>query len=889
MKKSLIKKILLSVVALTVAVLLVVPSFKKDEISAASTDIVLDAGTADEFTIHSNDTGTVETLPPGYVQNTSVKPSFTKVTIKSTSLHVGSEIAAVYEMSDGTFLGIMVAATSIFTAPHRVTTGYVVKMDAEGNILAVKNIATLKEDFSFFYGQSSNAGEYFWYNGSFQQDADTIAIIAQGDVLNQASPYTDRYYIVDKDLNIIQNDVNRNGFAAAGQNIAYISNNNGSVYRHGYTSASSANQTTFEVYKLDSVGKYESMAGLKVPNYTDMIANKPYNWYMALAPGIVKTDTGYIGIVQAYNFSYRGETVERVYVWDDNGNIVKFFEVEDYPVAQKFLNNNPNSFYFLNREAQGYVLKKVDSTTNTISDLHTYPTGTLIQIAPYTDTKYNTNYTYYGTIDSTIGEFSPYGSTGGVVNGTLNDDFSVHNAGIVAANGNVKINDFKQITGTNLFFVAGRTSATDFSEEPTGGWINISDSPGDAFHGVVMKSDDYSPSIKVDSTKVINIETSASVNDELLSDVVVNDAFDLSPSGGNRTMADLRSRINYNTTTNTPVAWSDLGIDTTKVGASEVTYFVTDYSGQQTVTSRIVNLIDNDTLIDPTNTLALNASNFTISLQDAPGLTETLVKDVNHANVSAWNMTTTTSLTNLVTINAAQLTALNNATVGGAFPLKLSVTENGITIEKTIMVFVTDGTTVESVVANAFTVNINDVATLDNNQIKTRAGLSAWNINTGTQIDNATISVSGVILAKVGPYRITFTTQAGTAKQVVASVIDDTIYIDPTFTYAIFANHFTVDRSVVSTLTSDNVITRASAYAWNIETGNPVTLTVDFSSVKARVGAYPVVFTANNATATVNVSVVGVDPVLPITGTQDIFIFTSGIALILIAIRKKFK
>lgn len=946
------------------AILLVVTCIVTPQQStmASSNNIIINQGTSNEYTIHSDDTGVLEALPTGFVQNNAKKSSFSKNSLKSTGLPIGNSIRAVYPMSDGTYIGVLninnLWSPSQTGSSEKVTT-YVVKMDQSGNILSSKNIVSMQSGLNVDTSQSSaSLGEYNLFAESFLKGTDSIAIIGHAQSATDRTR-VNRIFTIDKDLNITQSIIDVNGYTVQ-QMVLYLTKSNGKMYHHGYFSDSSANKTSFDVYEIANDGRYNSHIQLEAPVYTTMSSQQPSDWILALKQhnSFEKTSTGYIGVVEASSNSGAGTPVRKIFMWDNSGNIVKSFDASSV-TKQDELNDN-NNYYFTDSSSSGVALKKIDINTGTMTVIKNFPVGTNIKIIPDVDVINNTAYSFYGYIQSTTGEFAGYGSTGGAISGVMNEDFSIENANIISANGLVNINTFQKITGTDLYFVGGSTLATGFSEEPLGGWVDqnthSSNNKGNSFHGTLKKGTDYAPAMKLDSEKVINLDTTTDLNGDLISDVVVGDSYDLDPNGGNQTMADLRARINYNPNSSAQVSWSDLGLDATKVGANRVTYFVTDSIGQQTVTSRIVNLIKNSTVIDSTNTLAIDASNFTMNLSDASSLTQALINDNAHAKVSAWNMDSGIDLTSGVVADTAQLNAIKNAKEASAFPLKLSVTENGITVEKTIIVFLTDRNTVvdvnnnvvlygnnfivplivapsftssqgiiasevkaydyttgailpssnisidvtninrattvgtvvvpctytgnavtattviasivneeteinqtnkEIIYATSFSINLKDVESLNATSIKDKAGLIAWDIDTGVAVNNDTIQIKGEVKKAIGPNIVTFITEKGTEKSICISVVSDNTIIDLDKNVAIDASDFTINQGLVSTLTSDKVIELAGATGWDLKTGEILTLDVTYSSIKDASGTYPVLFKTRNVECQIKATVVG--------------------------------
>ncbi|MFV0394277.1 MAG: SdrD B-like domain-containing protein, partial [Coprobacillaceae bacterium] len=116
--------------------------------------------------------------------------------------------------------------------------------------------------------------------------------------------------------------------------------------------------------------------------------------------------------------------------------------------------------------------------------------------------------------------------------------------------------------------------------------------------------------------------------------------------------------------------------DFSEVGIYQVKYTATNSEGvfdSKTVYVLIRSTTEN---IDPTNTLSIDARDFTIDNASAVGLTDTIVKNSSHGNVFATKKTDTngnisyTDVSSAVSVDATQLLAIKNATkAGGTYPL----------------------------------------------------------------------------------------------------------------------------------------------------------------------------------------------------------------------------
>ena len=158
-----------------------------------------------------------------------------------------------------------------------------------------------------------------------------------------------------------------------------------------------------------------------------------------------------------------------------------------------------------------------------------------------------------------------------------------------------------------------------------------------------------------------------------------------------------------------------------------------------------------------------------------------------------------------------------------------------------------------TVSANPFDILINELDSFTNAKYISRAGAVAWS-SKGDVVTITTVDHSKV-KKKTGDYNVTFSTANGASVTVKATVkkmdgAKEKTEDDVTVTAIPFS--MTIDE--VGTFTNQNYIDRAYAMAWNKD-GDSVSITVDHSKVKAKIGSYNVKFKAGSATVKVKAKV----------------------------------
>ncbi|MGL4383287.1 MAG: hypothetical protein ACRCTA_06185, partial [Bacilli bacterium] len=858
-------------------------SLKSIMVNAASSTITLDPSKPTEYQVNANTVGKVESnIDATFVQANLKKPNFSKVDLSTFSSPIANWVNNVHQMADGTSI-VLISENNWYThsqggSPYIIVNEKVLKVSADGTILSSKNLASNQLGYGIDTSKSSiDTGDYATVSFSQKTGPNEVSIIG---TMQTPSDKTNglRKVTIDNNLNITYQDIDSNGFPLR-QSIAtgnYIASEN-KLYITGWFSAGMENESSFDIYELDlSSGKFLSHRSLVAPSYTSLVPIKPDNWYLATILNSFNKNASneIVGQIRAYNYANNGDLNEGIYVWDASGNI-KYSYTPDF---SSDLNYQPaisdaNNYYFIenNKPLGKAFLRNMNPNTGIVTTIQEFPQQTYIQISPDSDTTYDTKYTFVGSTPSATGVFAGYGTGGGAISGTMKEDFSVYNANIIATNGWINFGTIQKIGTSDLYMSGGSLGATDFARPPVMGYQDQSEHSSlqltNSFFGTLRKTDDYAPALKLTASATVNVDTTTNLDSDLMSGVIVDDTYDLDVLGGNHTNEWLLARVNKNPKNiNAPIDWKALGLDVSKVGPYSTTYFVTDSSNQQTVSSRNVNITKKTTVSDPSDTLALDASNFVIPLKDASKLTEGISKDSTHANVSSWNLKNFTILTSNVTTNKDELDVIINTKVAGAFPLTYTIVSDGITLNKTITVFVSDDNTVVKdgiiLFAQDFTMLLKDAASATPESISTLSNPIAYNVASGLKLDNKDISlnIDNVLAAtKVGPYSvaITYNNTVSLTTNVIASLTDDNTTINKTTNEIIYATPFTIHVDEVASLTDEIVINKTGAFAWDMNSGDLRSLSVDHSKVVAQVGPYPVTFTtALNTTKTVTASVI---------------------------------
>lgn len=302
-------------------------------------------------------------------------------------------------------------------------------------------------------------------------------------------------------------------------------------------------------------------------------------------------------------------------------------------------------------------------------------------------------------------------------------------------------------------------------------------------------------------------------------------------------------------------------VNTMVAGTYEVTYATP--SGTKVV--GFVTLTDGDeyTYDKSANKEAIQASDFTATVSEVAGLNKAAY--IANAKAGAWATdsvaTPDPSLVTKVDFSKVQ-------SISGSYPVVYETTKGTKT---TALVHVhDDGTSVvpdrqkkEAIQAKNYAVNLEDVPSLTNASIISKAQAKAWEWDTNfvnTPITSLTVTVNnGIAITDKGFYPVTFATPNGTSITVQMNVQSkDHISGD------IGANDFTVALNKVGDLDNAAYIEKSEVKATQLNASGqnvdiPYSQITVVSSVVAAEGTYPVVYTATPTGDTVTVFVTVTD------------------------------
>ena len=250
----------------------------------------------------------------------------------------------------------------------------------------------------------------------------------------------------------------------------------------------------------------------------------------------------------------------------------------------------------------------------------------------------------------------------------------------------------------------------------------------------------------------------------------------------------------------------------------------------------------------------MSANNIVIQVKDVESLD--LAKAIELANAQAWKTEDH---------SAVEITGFDDSNIKasvGTYDASFS-TDAGTIIGIKVIVqnnVTEDEDKGEAISANNFSISKSDVESLDLEKAIKLANAKAWKLD-----DNKTpVEITGFnkdnLKAEVGTYKVTFTTDAGTAATVDVYVQDTVVEGEKD---AISANNFSVSVDEVKAgLSDEKIIELANAKAWLISDGSEVEITVEHA-IKAEKGTYTVIFTTVNGTKT------AVDATVTDNGTED--------------------
>ena len=157
----------------------------------------------------------------------------------------------------------------------------------------------------------------------------------------------------------------------------------------------------------------------------------------------------------------------------------------------------------------------------------------------------------------------------------------------------------------------------------------------------------------------------------------------------------------------------------------------------------------------------------------------------------------------------------------------------------------------EKMSASSFTMDIEDVDTITDQDLILRANAQAWKADTEEEISIAHVEHS--IKPEAGKYTITFKTEAGTSVNVDVDVVLPKVVEDKEERIGIqaFDVYKTIDEIEESMAISVDLKNWADAYAWDLETENEVEIDdtrFDFDPMEITEGVYDVTFVTEGRT-----------------------------------------
>ncbi len=910
-------KILISLVL--VATLL---NLKVDNNIEAMDSVTLGAGTENEYVVPADTTGSAETsvaLMPGFVQTNSKKLNFEKNNLEGLSGDLRTYISGVHSLDNGKYIALAIHTNEYSIMPNKFYGhAYLLLTNKDG--IVEKSIAITSGEV----GDGMSAWKNYEEEGADSEgvrvsyptmlvEGNKIYVYYSGHIPGTVpgTPATASYFTTDIKFNSSANKwgqmknftgtsttdywVTKSVMKYNTQSKAYeVSSAVALTYNYIRGIDSNSTQYRYALSDLTSETKTEDRY-LTMKTFSQLTQNKYDDSYirsgfrnldvlMSLSNGDI------VGIPFASIVATDGSVrrSRELVVWNADGSVKHSYTAAfEAGLAIQYNISDESQIYFMEYNGIGSQLKKMDLSTGKVTNVKNFPIGTQITITPHTDSTYKSTYALHGYAGDATGEFSGYGVGPGVVIGSMDENFSVVSASIIATEPAITL---KVAPGNSeeLFVYGDLDTNKTFANEPTSstnsiggkGWIDkpdpyVSGYNKNTYMGSMLKMDDYAPAINVGKTTKVNIDevnTNELLDTTLISSVSVYDTFELSadnPANDGLTAAEmmvkLQARINRNPYDITAdIEWDTLGLDKTKPGYNTVKFFVTDTNNQVTAASKVVNIITNKTVEN--GELALDASNFYIPYADAAGLSSSQV--VSKSSAIAWNMTSGSDLT--VKVNPTDLAKINNTSGEGAFNVRLTATEGGTTVEKTITVFVggvlnPDGSNV--LYADDFKVHLDNASSYTSAQGVSDSKAQAYDIDSGNELDSSNLStnVSNINSATVvGPQQVVVTYSDGTntiTDNVIASIYDDTVEFGSED--AISAKSIIFKLSEVETMTSAElrvaIETRSAVKAWDLSTGDVVSYSYDESVVKAAEGVYSLTFkTVNGTEKTIKVFVEGV-------------------------------
>lgn len=702
-----------------------------------------------------------DTLLPDYrqyTQGTSITSSITKGDLYGyAGSKANDSISDMYVTKDNNFV-MLVSSSNYQGAGYSIdpiTRSTIVMFDQDGNLVKeVSNIngSTFSDNTRLY--QSNDKSQFIIYTSkTYIVLNSSLDLVSQTSYDPPASSQTDTGLLVYGRTNIDYDNtaylLTYNHFSNAVRKKELKSPN-----LKGYEIASTTTNLTdpIEFQSLtDYVGSYEAVTGL---------VDAPVNSFEGfMQNGLSKMEDGsYIGLYTLSNENNTGiaanggQAYFYIVHWNSDGKIISYFDTESDSVAMTLLElRDGKNFYFRNlrtNELMKYSLEDnsinvvLSLTSNTIVvDAIDNETISLIGQTPLTS-----YFTPYNQGDNSTRFIISSANTHNI----LQTEKTVELVGIKKyRNLTAKTFETKKVAKATIFndsvfsvnsikgFQDGykikygfsyRSASRDGIIPPKDGWPTKYYDPAKGVYrsvayGILTEKEDYPPvinkgnSVVIDKTdeiyqkttvnannwtplenKLITGEIDGSINDSKA--VKVYDNFDINFNAVSVSITEFTKKINRNPNQlSAPIDWKSLGLDISKVGGQQVTYFISDSQKQITSTSKNINVVDNKTKYDETTVkAALRAENFTIKLSDLKtlqttgGLTQEVLtgKDTTskYGNVLAWDLDTGDNYNTDVTVDAEQLAVINKADKFGQYPLTYTLTKNNKPIIRETFVYV---------------------------------------------------------------------------------------------------------------------------------------------------------------------------------------------------------
>ncbi|MDF9838263.1 cell division inhibitor SulA, partial [Breznakia sp. PFB2-8] len=283
----------------------------------------------------------------------------------------------------------------------------------------------------------------------------------------------------------------------------------------------------------------------------------------------------------------------------------------------------------------------------------------------------------------------------------------------------------------------------------------------------------------------------------------------------------------------------------------------------------------------------ISANDFRISKEEATTITDEQM--IKLAQARAWK------LDGLADVEITKVDRGSFEAKKGVYEINFATNE-GTTITVEVEVFDrVNHENGESMSGNDFVLDINDVKEFSDEELIALGNVYAWKDIDHEEVE--IVKVTSTIEQAVGVYEVTYETALGTKLTLKVTVKDDNSIINEENQELIYAHDFDVNLTAVSKLSEADIIALAEAQAWDIVTGDSVTVRVKVSAIQAKAGKYEVTFTTEKGTTITVIASVKDDrkPSIAASGanTADttnpslymIMILVSGCILILL--RKK--